>query len=50
MGGAHLEKNHDLTLAEHCEAFEEVRSVRISAATVGQAIARLQASSLPCPR
>jgi transposase len=39
---SHLEKNDDLTLEEHCEAFEEAHSgVRVSSATVGRAIARL---------
>ncbi len=39
---SHLENNHDLTLEEHREAFEEAHnSVRVSTATVGRAIARL---------
>src|SRR5215210_803668 len=39
---SHLEKNDDLTLEEHREAFEEAHSgVRVSSATVGRAIARL---------
>jgi len=39
---SHLEKNDDLTLEEHREAFEEAhRGVRVSRATVGRAIARL---------
>ena len=38
---AHLRGNHDLTLDEHRGAFEEARGVRVSAATVGRAIARL---------
>ena len=37
----HLEKNRDLTLAEHGEAFEEAHGVPVSASTVGRAIARL---------
>lgn len=37
----HLQRNHDLTLEEHREAFEEARGVKVSAATVGRAIARL---------
>ena len=37
----HLEGNPDLTLEEHREAFEEARGTRVSAATVGRAIARL---------
>ncbi len=36
---AHLEKNPDLTLEEHREAFEEAQGV--SASTVGRAISRL---------
>ena len=39
---SHLEKNPDLTLEEHREAFEEARGdVRVSRATCGRAIARL---------
>ncbi len=39
---SHLEKNHDLTLAEHREAFEEAHEgTTVSASTVGRAIARL---------
>jgi transposase len=38
---SHLERNHDLTLAEHREAFGEARGTEVSAATVGRAIARL---------
>ena len=38
----HLEKNDDLTLEEHREAFEEAhRGTTLSASTVGRAIARL---------
>ncbi len=37
----HLEQNPDLTLEEHREAFEDARGTRVSAATVGRAIARL---------
>jgi len=37
----HLEKNDDLTLAEHREAFEEHSGLAVSASTVGRAIARL---------
>ena len=37
----HLEGNPDLTLDEHGEAFEEARGAKVSAATVGRAIARL---------
>ncbi|MDP9487668.1 MAG: IS630 family transposase, partial [Actinomycetota bacterium] len=38
---SHLGNNPDLTLEEHREAFEEARGTRVSAATVGRAIARL---------
>ncbi|MDP9456449.1 MAG: IS630 transposase-related protein [Actinomycetota bacterium] len=38
---SHLEGNPDLTLTEHREAFEEARGTKVSAATVGRAIARL---------
>ena len=38
---AHLERNPDLTLEEHREAFEEENGLRVSASTVGRAIARL---------
>lgn len=37
----HLERNPDLTLAEHREAFEEDVGVAVSPSTVGRAIARL---------
>lgn len=38
----HLEKNDDLTLEEHREAFEGAhRGTTVSASTVGRAIARL---------
>jgi transposase len=38
----HLEKNPDLTLQEHRQAFEEAhRGTRVSASTIGRAIARL---------
>jgi transposase len=36
-----LERNPDLTLGEHCEAFEEDRGVRVSRATMCRAIPRL---------
>lgn len=38
---AHLQKNHDLTLEEHREAFGEQSGLAVSASTVGRAIARL---------
>lgn len=37
----HLRSNHDLTLEEHREAFEEAHGVPVSASTVGRAISRL---------
>jgi len=36
-----LENNHDLTLEEHREAFEEEFGEAVSTSTVGRAIARL---------
>src|SRR5215210_2834524 len=36
-----LENNPDLTLAEHCEAFEEDSGVRVSTATMSRRISRL---------
>jgi transposase len=45
---SHLEKNSDLTLEEHREAFEEARGdVRVSRATVSRAIARLPGGGWP---
>jgi transposase len=42
----HLEKNPDLTLEEHRQAFEEAHEggMRVSPSTVGRAIARLPGS------
>ncbi len=37
----HLNKNADLTLGEHCEAFEERTGTKVSEATMSRAIARL---------
>ena len=37
----HLKSNPDLTLREHCEAFEEERGVEVSQATMSRNIARL---------
>jgi transposase len=37
----HLEANHDLTLEEHREAFEEEFGEAVSTSTIGRAIARL---------
>ncbi len=38
---AQVESNPDLTLAEHCELFEEAEGVRVSTATMSRAFARL---------
>ena|SRR5215211_4817470 len=37
----HLKSNPDLTLREHCEAFEEEMGVEVSEATMSRNIARL---------
>jgi transposase len=37
----HLRANSDLTLEEHCEAFEEAFGVKVSTATVSRAISGL---------
>jgi transposase len=37
----HLKDNPDLTLEEHCKAFEERTGTKVSDATVSRAIARL---------
>ncbi len=39
-----LENNPDLTLAEHCEAFEEDSGVGVSTATMSRRISRLPGS------
>jgi transposase len=36
-----LERDPDLTLEEHCEAFEEARGIRVSTATMSRAISGL---------
>jgi transposase len=38
---AHLRRNPDLTLEEHCEAFEEDFGIEVSQATMSRAISRL---------
>ena len=38
---AQARANHDLTLAEHCELFEEAHGLRVSTATMSRAFARL---------
>ncbi len=42
-----LEANHDLTLEEHREAFEEELGEAVSTSTVGRAIARLPKGGWP---
>ncbi|MDP9485697.1 MAG: helix-turn-helix domain-containing protein [Actinomycetota bacterium] len=42
-----LEANHDLTLQEHREAFEEELGEAVSTSTVGRAIARLPNGGWP---
>ncbi len=42
-----LQANHDLTLEEHREAFEEEFGEAVSTSTVGRAIARLPAGGWP---
>ena len=37
----HLEKNPDLTLKEHCEAFFDEMAIEVSEATMSRQIARL---------
>jgi transposase len=37
----HLKRNPDLTLREHCEAFEEETGVEVSEATMSRSIVRL---------
>ena len=43
----HLEANHDLTLEEHCEAFEEEFGEEVSTSTIGRAIAGLPNGGWP---
>jgi transposase len=43
----HLKANDDLTLEEHCEAFEEEFGEEVSTSTVGRAIARLPDGGWP---
>ncbi len=43
----HLEANHDLTLEEHREAFEEEFDQRVSTSTIGRAIAGLPDGGWP---
>ena len=43
----HLEANHDLTLEEHCEAFEEEFGEEVSTSTIGRALADLPHGGWP---
>jgi transposase len=43
----HLQENDDLTLEEHCEAFEEEFGQRVSTSTVGRAISGLPDGGWP---
>jgi transposase len=44
---AHLRSNPDLTLEEHCEAFEEEFGVKVSTATMSRQISRLPGGGWP---
>jgi transposase len=44
---AQLQNNSDLTLEEHCEAFEEEVGVLVSTSTVGRVISRLSGGGWP---
>jgi transposase len=43
----HLEANHDLTLEEHCETFQEECGEEVSTSTIGRAIAGLPDGGWP---
>ncbi len=43
----HLRSNPDLTLEEHCEAFEEAFGVKVSTATMSRSISRLPGGGWP---
>ena len=43
----HLEANEDLTLEEHCQAFEEHFGERVSTSTIGRAISVLPDGGWP---
>jgi len=43
----HLRSNPDLTLEEHCEAFEEDLGVKVSTATMSRRISRLPGGGWP---
>ena len=44
---AHLRSNPDLTLEEHCEAFEEDMGVKVSTATMSRKISHLPGGGWP---
>jgi transposase len=44
---AHLQSNPDLTLEEHCEAFEEECGVKVSTATMSRQISSLPGGGWP---
>jgi transposase len=44
---AHLRSNPDLTLEEHCVAFEEEHGVKVSTATMSRSISRLPGGGWP---
>ena len=44
---AHLRRNPDLTLEEHCEAFEEDMGVKVSTATMSRKISHLPGGGWP---
>jgi transposase len=44
---AHLRRNPDLTLEEHCEAFEEDFGVKVSTATMSRKISQLPGGGWP---
>ena len=46
----HLEANHNLTLEEHREAFEEEFGEEVSTSTIGRAMARLPDGGWPLKR
>jgi transposase len=43
----HLQSNPDLTLEEHCEAFEDERGVKVSTATMSRSISGLPGGGWP---
>ena len=43
----HLRRNPDLTLEEHCEAFEDEYAVKVSTATMSRSISRVPGGGWP---